>query len=269
MIEIENAKTCRERRERPESWDSKWWNERSTSMGEGNWRRWDLRTQELGKPVPAPVPRFCSSILRRYEPRTREGKGYSLIDGEWSFCCVFGFAGLLQVMAHLDDDDDAREDVAACKDFARWHRCRGACEMKGSSQHSRFGISLGRGSRLVEVNSMCVFRHGAICDWGCSRFLDFSEFQVILGMPWMTREEEERAPLFGFFAGEEWRCLLDLRLGLLRDWDDGAQEAKPWLLYRRTQTKFSSTSNVIESEEASWHKTRSRRLAHQTKTVQF
>ncbi|WVZ08284.1 hypothetical protein V8G54_021630 [Vigna mungo] len=71
---------------------------------------------------------------------------------------------------------------------------------------------------------------GAISDWGCSRFLDLSEFQVILGMPWRTREEEERAPLFGFFAGEEWICLLDLRLGLLRDWADGAREVKPWSL---------------------------------------
>jgi len=33
-------------RERPESWDSKKWNERSTWMGEGNRRRWNLRIQD-------------------------------------------------------------------------------------------------------------------------------------------------------------------------------------------------------------------------------
>ncbi|KAG2371124.1 uncharacterized protein HKW66_Vig0212980 [Vigna angularis] len=51
-------------------------------------------------------------------------------------------------------------------------------DLQDLSQHSRFGISLGRGSRLVVANSVCVFRHGAICDWGCSHFLDLSEFQV-------------------------------------------------------------------------------------------
>ncbi|WVZ18451.1 hypothetical protein V8G54_005773 [Vigna mungo] len=69
-----------------------------------------------------------------------------------------------------------------------WHRCRGVCKMKA---RQRRGLGdLGRGSRLVGANSVCVFRHNAIYDWGCSRFLDLSEFQVILGMPWRTHEED-------------------------------------------------------------------------------
>ncbi|KAG2407462.1 uncharacterized protein HKW66_Vig0022840 [Vigna angularis] len=76
------------------------------------------------------------------------------------------------------------------------------------------------------------FRLAVVLDWS-ERTQCASSYTVIMGMPWMTRKEEERAPLFGFFAGEERRCLLDLRLGLLCDWGDGAREAKPWLLCRR------------------------------------
>ncbi|KAG2403373.1 uncharacterized protein HKW66_Vig0186600 [Vigna angularis] len=76
----------------------------------------------------------------------------------------------------------------------------------------------------------------AIWDFAWSWFsTGRSKLGVILGMLWMTREEEERALLFGFFAGEEWRCLLDLWLGLLRDWGDGAREAKLWLLCREDE----------------------------------
>ncbi|KOM47684.1 hypothetical protein LR48_Vigan07g138800 [Vigna angularis] len=101
-----------------------------------------------------------------------------------------------------------------------WRRCRGACEMKARRRRG-----------LGDLGFVVVL---AIWDFAWLWFsIGRSELSVIMGMPWMTRKEEERAPLFGFFAGEERRCLLDLRLGLLCDWGDGAREAKPWLLCRR------------------------------------
>ncbi|WVZ03398.1 hypothetical protein V8G54_024204 [Vigna mungo] len=99
-----------------------------------------------------------------------------------------------------------------------WHHCRGACEMKGLSQHSRFEISPVCGSRLVGTNLVCV--SGTVFATRVARV-----FWICLSF--RTHEEEERTPLFGFFTSEEWRCLFDLRLELLYDWSDGAQDANP------------------------------------------
>ncbi|WVZ15986.1 hypothetical protein V8G54_013552 [Vigna mungo] len=126
--------------------------------------------------------------------------------------CEKGRVALLQVMAHLDDGDDAREDW-------RWWRMallQGSLRDEGATTERLRRLRVRRNIRDLG------FRLAVVLNWlvqtGCASsgtvFLDLSEFQVILGMPWMIREEEERAPLFGFFAG------------------DGAREAKPWLLCR-------------------------------------
>ncbi|WVZ21433.1 hypothetical protein V8G54_008755 [Vigna mungo] len=188
----------------------------------------------LGKLVPTPVPRFCSSIYAVMSQEREKGR-VTLLQMANGVSAVFldlqgGCCGL-----------------------------QGFCALKGSLRDEGATTERFRRFRVRRNTHDLGFCLVVVLDWSeRTRCASFGMFQVILGMPWMTREEEERAPLFGFFAGEEWRCLFDLRLGLLRDWGDGAREAKPWLLYRRRETKFSSTSNVIESEEASWHKTRSR-----------
>ncbi|KAG2383859.1 uncharacterized protein HKW66_Vig0257090 [Vigna angularis] len=61
------------------------------------------------------------------------------------------------------------------------------------------------------------------------------EFRLAVVLDWSERTQCSGTVRFGIGVAcvfwiclsEEWRCLLDLRLGLLRDWGDGAREAKP------------------------------------------